>query len=172
MDPFSLAVAGLGLALSLYQERRHRRADRVELRLRGSVVSEDAGIVVVNSGRRPVIMKSVHAEMTDGVNQEVIYSPGAVLPRTLNEHEDHELHLGSKWFDGSGRQATGFYIVDSLGKRWRLPRKEFRSLQRAAREAVKQGRDEKIAADLQAGRKFIEDLQAERKKADLKGRKP
>ena len=88
LDPISLAVAVAGLALTGYQQVRHWRGDRVALRLRAEVSEFDkAWLLIVNTGRRIIIIKGAYAEMSDGGEQQLIYVEA--LPKTLEEQQDH-----------------------------------------------------------------------------------
>jgi hypothetical protein len=90
--------------------------------------------------------------MRTGSDVRLAYEPwGGMDPCMLEEHEDQTFAVGLDTL--SNPEVSGFYLVDSIDKRWPLSHPEFLKGQGEARAAVERGHDKVIAADLQAGRK-------------------
>lgn len=164
-DPVAIvgALTGIGaLVLSVFQELRHRRTDRADIRLKGLVEDGSAWVIAVNAGRRSLRLKSMHMEMSDGTTLEpsLIWSHD-LFPKDLDENEDWYLDVGIDIFAEDKKPwITGFFLRDSLEGEWRLPSGEFLNLQGQAREALARRREREraerdpiIAADLTAARK-------------------
>jgi hypothetical protein len=128
-DP-AIWIGGCALLLSMYQEFRHRRADRHQLRLSAEFEREVVRLKMVNAGRRNIRVSSIHYETTRGEEREMFLHDG--ISRMLEPGEVHWVTLGTKVFDWDP-PVFGLFVKDSLGEKWALAHPDFLRVQQQAR---------------------------------------
>ena len=89
-------------------------------------------ITITNVGKRPILIKSWCLKRKGDGQKPYLFVVTRGLPRMLPEGEYH-----MEWTHETQQltsDVTGMFVVDSAGRRWKVPRKQVRQVISEAKE--------------------------------------
>jgi len=156
------AVTGcLALVLSVLQEIRHQRSDRVQLKITGRVDYVTGPFVefsLTNDGRRVITVKRFEAigprNVRDSLDDQLLVG----LPARLQETESLDIVVSGLAMSDRVLDATGFEATDTSGRSWRMNNVAFLEFQGKARAMNERVLGQKKATKLAEDRLFVAQL--------------